>query len=54
MRKFLILFVSVSIFFLLKAQTDIKLFIKQNTVPISTIEPDSNDYIDLEKLEMLL
>lgn len=51
MYKPFIITISLCLTFLLSvAQNDIKKYIKQNTIPISTIEPDSTDYRDLEKI----
>jgi erythromycin esterase len=51
MHKPFIIFISLCLTFLSsKAQNDISNYVKQNTIPISTIEPDSTDYRDLERI----
>ena len=51
MHKPFLLIISLCLTFIIsKAQHDIANYVKQNTIPISTIEPDSTDYIDLEKI----
>ena len=51
MHKPFIIFISLCLTFLSsKAQIDIANYVKQNIIPISTIEPDSTDYRDLERI----
>ncbi len=50
MHKPFLLIISLSLAFLTKAQPGIKDFVKQNTVPVSTIEPDSLNFTDLESI----
>jgi len=47
MQKAIFLSITLLLTSLVNAQTDIKKFVTQNTVSISTIEPDSSDYYDL-------
>lgn len=48
MRKVILLSITLLLTSLANAQTCIKKFVTQNAIPISSIEPDSNDYSDLE------
>lgn len=49
-KRLLIILILCVTFFLSKAQTDIKNYVRQNSITISTIEPDSSNYDDLEKI----
>lgn len=49
-KSILSFFISYSVLFSANGQEKIENFVKQNTISISTIEPDSTNYSDLEKI----
>jgi erythromycin esterase-like protein len=50
MRRAIFLFITLCLTTVTNAQTDLKDFVAQNAVSISTIEPDSTDYSDLDAI----
>jgi erythromycin esterase len=50
MHKTSLLLITLCLTLIATAQVDIKSYIKQNTIAISTIQPDSTDFSDLESI----